>query len=168
MCKGQRGEGAALEARGGSLGRGPQRASSQHGSHRGFWAATSTLLLAPELPPSWTPTPLRAGGSGFRIWCPHRNHVWWADSQPGSEGPTSHLVRQGGGTVGPRPKPPQRRLPTPPQRASLQGSGLQASLHLLPTLPRSRAWARGAPSSSTEVSQCLGGGVLPGPCYTWS
>lgn len=86
------------------------------------------LLAAPK-----SPTPLRAGGSGFRTGCPHRNHVWWVGPQPGSRRPTFHLGKVaawrhawGGRGAGPGPSP-HHSFPLPAtKRASWQGSGPQA------------------------------------------
>lgn len=83
------GRGAALEVQGSSLGWYPWRASRPAEQPLRVLGSDFCPPLRTQIYKSWAPTPLSAGGSGFRIWFPHRSIVWWVGSQPGPQRPTS-------------------------------------------------------------------------------
>lgn len=91
---------------------------------RGAAAGSGLRLLPspqdPNLYQSWAPTPLHAGGPGFRIWFTHRNRVVGWFSAWATEACFTLKA------VAPRSPGPGPHHSSPPQQASSQSLGLQA------------------------------------------
>lgn len=87
------------------------------------WAMPSALRSAPKSPQILDTRTSASGWCRIQNWFPRRNHVWWVGPQPGSQRPTSHLVRQSGGFVEPGPSP----HPSPPGTPASLPAGLRVS-----------------------------------------